>query len=214
LNQKETRMIKVWGRRNSSNVQKVMWAIGELGLAHERVDIGGPFGGNRDTAYLAMNPNGLIPTIQDGDLTLWESNAILRYLAGAYGVGTLQPADPRAAATCGQWMDWQLSVVSPAITPAFLGLIRTPPEQRDSAAIAASQAKTIEAMTMLDRRLGVSRHVAGDGFTMADIPLGIMTYRYWQLVPQHPAHANLARWYAEIAARPAFAAHVSSIPLT
>jgi glutathione S-transferase len=207
-------MIKVWGRKNSSNVQKVMWAIGELGLAHERVDIGGPFGGNRESAYLSMNPNGLIPTIQDGDLTLWESNAILRYLSGIYGIGRLQPADPKAAAICGQWQDWQLSVVSPAITPAFLGLIRTAPEQRDQTAIAASQAKTIDAMAMLDARLGTSRHVAGDAFTMADIPLGIMTYRYWQLVPQRPAQANLSRWYAEIAARPAFAAHVSSIPLT
>ena len=207
-------MIKVWGRRNSSNVQKVMWAIGELGLAHERVDVGGPFGGNREAAYLAMNPNGLIPTIQDGDLTLWESNAILRYLAAAYGIGRLRPADAKGAALCDQWMDWQVSVVAPAITPAFLGLIRTPPEQRDAAAIAASQARTSDAMTMLDARLSATRHVAGDAFTMADIPLGIMTYRYWQLVPQRPDHPHLRRWYDLIAARPAFAAHVSSIPLT
>ena len=207
-------MIKVWGRKNSSNVQKVMWAIGELGLAHERLDVGGPFGGNREAGYLAMNPNGLVPTIQDGDLTLWESNAILRYLAAVYGMGRLRPADAKAAAVCEQWMDWQVSVVAPAITPAFLGLIRTPPEQRDAAAIAASQARTTDAMTMLDARLAQSRHVAGDGFTMADIPLGIMAYRYWQLVPQRPEHPNLKRWYDLIAARPAFAAHVSSIPLT
>jgi glutathione S-transferase len=207
-------MIKVWGRRNSSNVQKVMWAIGELGLAHERIDVGGPFGGNREAAYLAMNPNGLIPTIQDGNLTLWESNAILRYLSAAYGVGTLQPAGLAATAICNQWMDWQLAVVAPAITPAFLGLIRTPAAQRDLGAIAASQAKTIEAMAMLEARLGATGHVAGDAFTMADIPLGIMVYRYWQLVPQRPAHPNLERWYATIAVRPAFAAHVASVPLT
>lgn len=207
-------MIKVLGRKNSSNVQKVMWTIGELGLAHERVDVGGPFGGNREAAYLAMNPNGLIPTIQDGDLTLWESNAILRYLAAAYGIGKLQPADLKSTAICNQWMDWQLAVVAPAITPAFLGLIRTPPDQRDAAAIAASQAKTIEAMAMLEARLGATRHVAGDAFTMADIPLGIMVYRYWQLVPQRPAHPNLERWYAAIAARPAFATHVGAVPLT
>ncbi len=207
-------MIKVWGRKNSSNVQKVMWAIGELGLAYERLDIGGPFGGNKESAYLAMNPNGLIPTIQDGDLVLWESNAILRYLASAYGTGKLVPADAKGAAICHQWMDWQLSVVAPSITPAFLGLIRTPAAQRDNAAIAASQAKTIEAMTMLDLRLGASRHVAGDAFSMADIPLGIMAYRYWQLVPHHPAHPNLRRWYDSIQARKAFAEHVSSIPMT
>lgn len=207
-------MIKVWGRKNSSNVQKVMWTIGELGLAHDRVDIGGPFGGNKDAPYLAINPNGLIPTIQDGDLTLWESNAIVRYLAGVYGTGKILPADPKQAALCGQWMDWQLAVVSPAITPAFLGLVRTPPEKRDNAAIAASQAKTIEAMTMLEVELGKHAYVAGDTFSIADIPLAIMAYRYWQLVPQHPAHPNLKRWYALIEARAAFKTHVSSIPMT
>jgi glutathione S-transferase len=207
-------MIKILGRKNSSNVQKVMWAIGELGLAHERVDIGGPFGGNKDAAYLALNPNGLIPTMQDGDLTLWESNAIVRYLAATYGASKLKPASPKATAQCNQWMDWQLSVVAPAITPAFLGLIRTPPEKRDAAAIAASQAKTIEAMGMLEAQLGRSACVVGDAFTMADIPLGIMAYRYWQLVPQHPAHPNLKRWYQALETREAFRTHVTSIPLT
>jgi glutathione S-transferase len=207
-------MLKIWGRKNSSNVQKVMWAVGELGLVHERFDIGGPFGGNREAAYLAMNPNGLIPTIQDGDLVLWESNAILRHLAAAYGAGTLQPASAADVARCGQWMDWQISVVAPAITPAFLGLIRTSAEKRDHAAIAASQSRTIEAMAMLEAHLAKSRHVACDDFSMADIPLGVMTYRYWQLVPQHPTHPHLRRWYRDLEARPAFAAHVTSIPLT
>jgi glutathione S-transferase len=207
-------MIKILGRKNSSNVQKVMWAIGEIGLPHERVDIGGPFGGNKDAAYLALNPNGLIPTMQDGDLTLWESNAILRYLAATYGAAKLQPADPKRVALCGQWMDWQLTVVAPAITPAFLGLIRTPPEKRDAAAIAASQAKTIEAMGMLEAQLGRGAYVVGDAFSMADIPLGIMAYRYWQLVPQHPAHPNLKRWYQDLEKREAFRTHVTSIALT
>ena len=207
-------MIKVLGRRNSSNVQKVMWAIGELGLAHERVDVGGPFGGNKEADYLALNPNGLIPTIKDGDLTLWESNAIVRYLAATYGAGTLQPASPKAIAQCNQWMDWQLSVVAPAITPAFLGLVRTPPEQRDQAAIAASQAKTAEAMGLLEAQLARTAFVVGDAFSMADVPLGVMTYRYWQLVPQRPAHPNLQRWYRSIETRDAFKTHVNSVPLT
>ena len=207
-------MIKILGRKNSSNVQKVMWAIGELGLAHERVDIGGPFGGNKDAAYLALNPNGLIPTMQDGDLTLWESNAIVRYLAATHGAGKLQPASAKAVAQCNQWMDWQLTVVAPAITPAFLGLIRTPPEKRDNAAIAASQAKTVEAMGMLDAQLGRGAYVVGDSFSMADIPLGIMAYRYWQLVPQHPAHPNLRRWYQSLEQREPFRTHVTSISLT
>lgn len=207
-------MIKVWGRKNSSNVQKVMWTIGELGLKHERVDIGGPFGGNKEPAYLAINPNGLIPTIQDGDLTLWESNAIVRYLAGKYGHGTLAPADIGQRALCGQWMDWSLSVVSPTITPAFMGLIRTPPEKRDNAAIAASQAKTVEVMGMLEAQLGRSAFVVGSSLSIADIPLGILAYRYWQLVPNHPAHPNMKRWYEQVQGRAAFKAHVSSIPLT
>jgi glutathione S-transferase len=125
-------MIKIWGRNNSINVQKVMWAVGELKLPHERIDIGGPFGKNKEPAYLVMNPNGLVPTLEEDDgFLLWESNSVVRYLAAKHGAGTLEPADPRARARAGQWMDWQLSVASPAIFPAFWGLIRTPPEKRD-----------------------------------------------------------------------------------
>lgn len=206
-------MLKIWGRKTSSNVQKVMWAVGELQLAHERVDIGGPFGGNKEPAYLAMNPNGLVPTLEDGDLILWESNTIVRYLGGRHGAGTLEPADPVTRARASQWMDWQLSVVGPAIGPAFWGLIRTPPEQRDAAAIAASQAKTIEAMKILDAALGKRAYVAGDAFSYGDIPVGIMAYRYWQLVPQRPETPNLTRWYGEIEKRPAFRQHVSAVTL-
>jgi glutathione S-transferase len=207
-------MLKVWGRKTSSNVQKVMWAIGELGLAHERIDIGGPFGGNKEPAYLAMNPNGLVPTIEDGDLILWESNTIVRYLAGLHGRGTLEPADAKTRAHASKWMDWQLSVLGPAITPAFLGLIRTPAEKRDAAAIAASQARTIEAMRILDAALAKSAYVAGDAFSYGDIPVGVMAYRYPQLVPERPELKNLARWYEAIAARKAFRDHVSAVPLT
>ena len=206
-------MLKVWGRKTSSNVQKVMWAVGELKLAHERVDIGGPFGGNKEPAYLAMNPNGLVPTLEDGDLILWESNTIVRYLVGMHGAGTLEPADPIARARASQWMDWQLSVLGPAITPAFWGLIRTPADKRDSAAIAASQAKTIEAMKMLDAALAKRAYVAGDAFSIGDIPVGIMAYRYWQLVPQRPDTPSLKRWYGEIEKRPAFQQHVGSVTL-
>lgn len=206
-------MLKIWGRKTSSNVQKVMWAVGELQLAHERVDIGGPFGGNKEPAYLAMNPNGLVPTLEDGDLILWESNTIVRYLAGRHGAGTLEPSDPVTRARASQWMDWQLSVLGPAIGPAFWGLIRTPPEQRDATAIAASQAKTVDAMKILDAALGKRAYVAGDAFSYGDIPVGIMAYRYWQLVPQRPDTPNLARWYAEIEKRPGFRQHVSAVTL-
>jgi glutathione S-transferase len=209
-------MLKIWGRNTSSNVQKVMWAIGELGLAHERVDIGGKFGGNKEPTYLAMNPNGLVPTLQEGDLTVWESNTIVRYLAARYGAGKLEPADWKSRSLASQWMDWQLSVLGPAITPAFWGLIRTPPEQRDQTAIAASQAKTTEAMKILDAALAKVPYVAGTAFSMGDIPVGIMAYRFRQLVPdvpERPPLPNFERWYKEIAKRPAFKEHVSSIPL-
>ena len=206
-------MLKIWGRNTSSNVQKVMWAIGELGLEHERVDIGGPFGRNKEPAYLAINPNGLVPTLEDGDLIIWESNTIVRYLAGRHGAGSLEPTDLGTRARASQWMDWQLTVVAPAIFGAFWGLIRTPPEQRDQAAIATSQAKTTEAMKIFDAALAKEPYAAGAAFSMGDIPVGIMAYRFRQLVPQRPKLQHFERWYAAIAARAAFKDQVSSIPL-
>jgi glutathione S-transferase len=206
-------MLKIWGRKTSSNVQKVMWAVGELGLAFERSDIGGPFGGNREPSYLSLNPNGLVPTLQDGELVLWESNAILRYLAGRYGPTKLEPADTNSRAIANQWMDWQLSVVAPAITPAFLGLIRTPAAKRDLAAIEASRSATTAAMRIFDDFLSRSAYAAGTEFSMADIPLGIMAYRFEALVPERPRLGNLERWYESIKGRPAFVEHVFSITL-
>ena len=125
-------MIKIWGRNTSSNVQKVMWAVGEMELPHQRIDVGGSFGKNKEPPYLAMNPNGLVPTLEEEDgFTLWESNSIVRYLAAKHASRTLEPADLRTRALAHKWMDWQLSVMGPAITPVFWGLIRTPPEKRD-----------------------------------------------------------------------------------
>lgn len=207
-------MLKIYGRNNSSNVQKAMWGIGELNLMYERLDVGGAFGKNDQPDYLAMNPNGLVPTLVEGDFVLWESNAIIRYLARRYGSGTLEPADPKNIALANQWMDWQLSVAGPAIFHAFWGLIRTPPEKRNHAAIADSQRKTTEAMTILDAQLGRTAYVAGDRFSMGDIPVGVMAYRFRQLCPDRPALPHLERWFAEIEKRPAFQEHVGSIPLS
>jgi glutathione S-transferase len=208
-------MLKIWGRKTSSNVQKVMWAIGELKLAHERIDIGGPFGKNNEPAYLAMNPNGLVPTLEEDDgFLLWESNSIVRYLAGKHGAGTLEPADARGRALASQWMDWQLTVVAPTFHDTFWGLIRTPPEKRDHAAIRASQAKTGEVMRMWDAHLGKHRYAAGEAFSIGDIPIGIMARRFRDLVPDRPALPNLDRWYAAIEQREPFRTHVSGIPLT
>ena len=208
-------MIKIWGRNTSSNVQKVMWAIGEMGLPHERIDVGGAFGKTKEAFYLAMNPNSLVPTLEEEDgFTLWESNTIVRYLAAKHSSRTLEPADLRTRALAQKWMDWQLSVYGPAITPVFWGLIRTPPEKRDANAIAAGKAKTVEAAQMLDGQLAKTGYVAGADFSYGDIPVGIMIYRYVQLIPERPSTPNLDRWYAAISARPAFKAQVASVPLS
>jgi glutathione S-transferase len=209
-------MMKIWGRNTSSNVQKAMWAVGELKLEHTRIDVGGAFGKNKEAPYLAMNPNGLVPTLEEEDgFLLWESNSIVRYLAGKHDrSGVLEPRDPKQKALASQWMDWQLSVAGPAITPVFWGLIRTPPEKRDPAAINAGKDKTIAAMQMLDAQLRKTEYVAGPSFSYGDIPVGIMCYRYVQLVPERPKTPNLDRWYGAISSRQAFKDHVGSIPLT
>jgi len=207
-------MIKIWGRNTSANVQKVMWAIAEIGLPHERIDIGGPFGKNREPAYLAKNPNGLVPTLEEDDgFVLWESNSIVRYLAAKHRAGVLEPADPHTRARANAWMDWQLSVAAPAIADAFMGLIRTPPEKRNHAAIEESKKRTTAAMTILDDELGKSAYVAGDTFSYGDIPVAIMAYRYRALVPERPVLPHFERWYTAIAARPAFKDEVAAVPL-
>jgi glutathione S-transferase len=208
-------MIKIWGRNTSSNVQKVMWAIGEIGLPHQRIDIGGPFGRNREPAYLAMNPNGLVPTLEEEDgFLLWESNTIVRYLAAKHKTAVLEPADPRRRALASKWMDWQLSVAGPAIFECFWGLIRTPPEKRNHAAIEESKKKTTAAMTIMDQQLAKTAYLAGDDFSYGDIPVGIIAYRYRQLVPERPALPNFERWYAAISDRAAFKEQIASVPLT
>lgn len=207
-------MLKIWGRTNSSNVQKAMWAVGELNLAHERIDAGGAFGKNNEPAYLAMNPNGLVPTLQDGDFILWESNAIVRHLARLHGQGILEPADPNAYGLANQWMDWQVAVAGPAIFAAFWGLKRTPAEKRDMAAIAESQKKTTEAMRILDAQLARTAYVAGEAFSMGDIPVGVIAYRFRALFPDRPDLPHLERWFASLQQRQAFRDHVEAIPLS
>jgi glutathione S-transferase len=207
-------LLKIWGRKNSSNVQKTMWAVGELGLAYERIDVGMEFGGNETPAYRAMNPNGLVPTIQEGDFTLWESNSIIRYLAGRHGAGKLEPADLRSRAIASQWMDWQTSVFVPAFAEVFFSLVRTPLEKRDHVSIAAAKDRTINAVKILDAALARNVYLAGNSFSMGDIPMGVFIYRFRALLPDRPSLPNLERWYAQIEKRSAFQKHVSSIPLT
>jgi len=208
-------VIKIWGRNTSSNVQKVMWTIGEIGLPYERIDIGGQFGKNREAEYLAINPNGLVPTLEEEDgYLLWESNTIVRYLAAKHGSSLLEPADLRTRANASKWMDWQLSVASPAIFGCFWGLVRTPPEKRNHAEIEESKKKTTAAMTMLDRQLAKTAYLAGDAFSYGDIPVGIIAYRYRQLVPDRPPLPHFERWYTAISARQAFKDHIAAVPLS
>ena len=205
-------MLKIWGRNTSINVQKTLWAVSELGLPHERIDIGGSFGKNNEPAYLAMNPNGLVPTLEEDDFLLWESNSIVRYLAAKYGPGTLEPVDLRERASASRWMDWQLTTAGPAIHGLFWGLVRTPPEKRDHAHIDESRRKTTAAMKILDAQLGKTAHVAGERFSMGDIPVGLIAYRYCRLVPERTGLENLERWYKSLEQRAAFREQILPVP--
>ena len=208
-------MLKIWGRNTSSNVQKVIWALAEMKLPFERIDVGGAFGKTKDPFYLAMNPNSLVPTLEEEDgFILWESNSIIRYLAAKHSNRTLEPTDLRTRALAQKWMDWQLSVMGPAITPVFWGLIRTPPEKRDANLIDAARLKTIDAAKIMDTQLGRTAYLAGDDFSYGEIPVGVMIYRYMQLIPERPATPNLDRWYAAISSRKAFKEQVGSVPLS
>ena len=197
-------MLKILGRNNSSNVQKVLWALGELGLEYTRDDIGGPFGGNRETNYLIMNPNGLVPTLIDGDTVLWESNVIVRYLARKYAPNSLLPDSLTDLAQAEQWMDWQQTVVAPAHFPVFWGLIRTAPEDRDLDAINNGRDRFEQVMTILDHHLSDSAFVGGESLSMADIPVGIMVYRWFTLDIERMELPSLHRWYQRLADRPAY----------
>jgi glutathione S-transferase len=205
-------MLKVWGRNNSSNVQKVMWCIGELGLAHERIDAGRQFGVVNEPHYRAMNPNGRIPTVEDGGVVLWESNAICRHLARKHG--RLMPVSLADQGRVDMWMDWQQTETGPAFGPVFMGLVRTEADKRDHAAIEAGKKATVAVMTVLDAALGEHIYVVGNTFSVADIPLGVLAYRYYALIPEAPRLANLDRWYGLIKQRPAFCKHVSDVPMT
>jgi len=209
-------MLKILGRNNSSNVTKATWAAEELGLPFERLDIGGEYGGNDQADYLAMNPNGRVPTIVDGDFVLWESNAIVRYLCAKHDFGGMYPEDLQVRADLDRWMDWQQTTVAPAMRDVFWGLIRTAPEQRNWEQIHAGVRASAAAFRMLDARLEGRDFVGGDRLTMADFPFGCMVYRWFGMdVPNRPEDMpNLRGWYSRMLQRPAFRTHVSDIPIT
>ena len=196
--------LTLWGQPRSINVQKVLWALDELGLDYERIDAGGSFGRNKDPEYLALNPNGLIPTLVVGDQALWESNAILRYLFATYGKEPLQPTDPLTRARADAWTEWYNGPLWANVRPLLVQLVRTPEEKRDRAVIESAQAQATAAVTLLDRELSKRAYVAGEHFTFGDIPIGAALQRWFNLPIKRPAHASLEAYYARIKERPAF----------
>lgn len=196
-------MLKIWGRISSINVQKVVWCADELGLDYDRVDVGGKFGGNDTPEYLAMNPNGLVPTIDDDGFILYESNAIVRYLTARHAAGTLWPEDLRRRADADRWMEWQSTNFTPAQWGAFWHLVRKPPAERDAALIETSRVKSEKCAGILDRHLAKRRFLTGDAFTMADISVGCAVHRWLNLPLEREPRPNLERYYGELRARPA-----------
>ncbi|HEY1268639.1 MAG TPA: glutathione S-transferase N-terminal domain-containing protein, partial [Candidatus Binatia bacterium] len=178
-----------------------------------RVDLGGKFGGNKEKPYLDLNPNGLVPTIEDGGLILWESNTIVRYLTEKYGGGKLIEATPEGRAQASRWMDWQLTTLGPAIVPLFWGYVRTPPEKRDAAVLKTALEKTGAAWKIVDDRLARNPFLAGKDFTIGDIPLGVWAYRWFKLPIERPKLDHLSRWYGELQKRPAYQKYIM-IPMT
>lgn len=206
-------MLKLWGRINSINVQKVLWALAELEVPFERTDAGLQFGVVNEPFYRRMNPNGRVPTIEDDGFVLWESNAIVRYLSAKHGAGTLWPNDPRQRAGADRWMDWTTSTVAPALTPVFWGLIRTAPEKRNMASIEAEAEKVGQAFQVLEQSLEGRDHVAGKSFTMGDIPLGTFVHRWYALAVKRPKLPRVEAYYERLQQRAPYKKHVM-LPLT
>ena len=196
---------------------KVLWALGELGLPFERIDVGGTFGKTDTPEYRAMNPTGLVPTLQEGDFTLWESNAILRYLAQAHAAGSaLWPTEPHARANVDRWMDAQQTVLNRPMGGVFWGLVRTPADKRDLPAVAAAIEEAARAWRMIDAELNRHDFVAGADFTACDIPWGVHAHRWFGMdylglaCPEMPA---LRAWYDRLCQRPAYRQHVTATPI-
>jgi glutathione S-transferase len=202
------RVITLWGRPNSVNVQKVLWTLGELGLEFEHLDAGGDAGGLDDPAFRAMNPHGRVPVLRDGETAIWESHAIVRYLCATYAPGTLCPAAPAGRAKAEAWMDWTLATLQPAIMGLFWGFYRTPEAQREAARNRRFAADCAEAIRALDAWLAPRSFVAGDDFSMADIPAGTLMHRYFEMQIDRPPAPAVEAWRGRLALRAPYAAHV------
>ena len=197
-------MLKIWGRRNSSNVRKVLWCAEEIGLPYESIEVGGSFGGTQSADYQAMNPNGLVPAIEDHGLPLWESNAIVRYLSARYALGSLYLEDPAERARGEKWMDWTTSRMAPVYSELIWGVMRTAPADRDQVRISAALVKAGDLLGMADATLAKQPWLSGDAFAMGDIPLGALVYAWYEMPIQRPDLPHLADWYARLCERPAY----------
>ncbi|MBO9858283.1 MULTISPECIES: glutathione S-transferase [Xanthomonas] len=195
--------ITLWGRRNSSNVRKVLWCAEEAGVAYASIEVGGAFGGNTTPEYRALNPNGLVPTLQDGALVLWESNAIVRYLAAQYAPA-LYPHAPAERALGDRWMDWTTSTFAGVFRDLFWGVLRTPEAERDHARIAAALTHSGELLARADAALVQQPYLSGEQFAMGDIPLGSFIYAWFEMPIERPELPHLQAWYARLRARPAY----------
>jgi glutathione S-transferase len=201
-------MLKVWGRRNAFNVQKILWLVGELGLAHEHVNAGGSFAGLDSPDFLKMNPHGKIPVIDDDGTIVWESHSIIRYLSSRYSSGALWATTPSERSLADRWMDWSLATLQPEFMRLFWGYYRTPEGQRDQSAVAAATQRCASAYRLLDKHLETHRYLAGDRLTMGDIPAGTSLYRYFSLDVARPALPHVEAWYGRLKQRPAYRQHV------
>ena len=197
--------LKIWGRMSSINVKKVVWTAQELGLEFQRNEAGGQFGLVSTPEYLRLNPNALVPVMEDGDFVLWESNVIVRYLCAKHSPGQLYPSDLRERFEAERWMDWQQTTFNPASRQGFWQLIRTAPEQRNAQAISDSNAAVEALLATLDAQLGRHAFVAGDHFTMADMALGCEAHRWFGLPQPRESWPNVERWYQGLRARQASA---------
>lgn len=202
--------LTVWGRKTSSNVQALMWCIGELGLDYTRHDVGHVHGGNDTPEFLAMNPNGVVPVLRDGDSpALWETGAILRYLATRYGSESFWPADPIARAEIDKWAEWAKINATLAFTgPIFWRVVRTAPSKQDPAAIQAAIEKFDTLLAIADAQLSRQSFLAGPDFTLADIQLGHLLFRYYDIAIARPSRPHVERYYAALTERPAYREHV------